>query len=61
MNLDDRAEWRHLHATACKWFPPMLNTETVEYAVLLIRSAEGYARLVRCKLMRRVKPDYVCH
>jgi hypothetical protein len=39
---------------------PMLNTETVEYAVLLIRSAEGYARLVRCKLMRRVKPDYVC-
>ena len=25
----------------------MLNAETVEYAVLLIRSAEGYARLVR--------------
>ncbi len=38
----------------------MLNTETVEYAVLLIRSAKGYARLVHCKLMRRVKPDYVC-
>ena len=41
--------------------PSMLNAETVEYAVLLIRSAEGYARLVRCKLMRNVKPDYVCH
>jgi hypothetical protein len=34
----------------------MLNNETVEYAFLLIRSAEGYARLVRCKLMRRVMP-----
>jgi hypothetical protein len=39
----------------------MLNAETVAYAVLLIRSAEGYARLVRCKLMRKVKSDYVCH
>jgi len=36
---------------------PMLNAEAVEYAVLLIRSAESYARLMRCKLMRRVKPD----
>jgi hypothetical protein len=40
---------------------PMLNTETMQYAVLLIRSAEGYARLVHCRLMRKVKPDYVCH
>jgi hypothetical protein len=39
----------------------MLTTETVQYAFLLIRSAEGYARLVRCKLMRKVKPDYQCH
>ena len=61
MNLDDPGGRDHLHADACRWADPMLNTETVEYAVLLIRSAEGYARLVRCKLMRRVKPDYVCH
>jgi hypothetical protein len=39
----------------------MLNAQTVEYALILIRSAEGYARLVRCRLMRRVKPDYHCH
>jgi hypothetical protein len=39
----------------------MLNAETMEYAVMLIRSADRYARLVRCKLMRKVKPDYVCH
>jgi len=39
----------------------MLNADTVQYAFILIRSAEGYARLVRCRLMRRVKPDYVCH
>ena len=38
----------------------MLTTETVQYAFLLIRSAEGYARFVRCKLMRKVRPDYVC-
>ena len=38
----------------------MLNAEAVQYAFLLIRSAEGYARLVRCKFMRKVKPDYVC-
>ena len=43
------------------WSEPMLNTETVAYAFLLIRSAEGYARLVRCKLMRKMKPDYHCH
>lgn len=61
MNLDDSGRQGHLHATAFKWSTRMLNTETVEYAVLLIRSAEGYARLMRCKLMRRVKPDYVCH
>jgi hypothetical protein len=42
-------------------WPPMLNAETVQYAFLLIRSADGYARLVRCRLMRKVKPDYVCH
>ena len=39
----------------------MLTTETVEYALILIRSAEGYVRLVRCRLMRKVKPDYRCH
>ena len=39
----------------------MLNAETVQYAFLLIRSADGYARVVRCRLMRRIKPDYVCH
>jgi len=39
----------------------MLSAETVQYAFLLVRSAEGYARLVHCQLMRRVKPDYVCH
>ena len=50
--------YMQLHATGR---PLMLNTETVQYAFLLIRSAEGYVRLVRCKLMRRVKPDYVCH
>jgi hypothetical protein len=38
----------------------MLTTESIQYAVYLIRSAEGYARLMRCKLMRRVKPDYRC-
>ena len=42
-------------------FSPMLTTEAVEYALILIRSAEGYARFVRCRLMRRVKPDYRCH
>jgi hypothetical protein len=39
----------------------MLNAETVQYAFLLIRSADGYARVVRCRLMRRTKPDYICH
>jgi hypothetical protein len=39
---------------------PMLTNETVEYALLLIRSAEGYARLIRCRLVRKVKPDYRC-
>ena len=43
------------------WPARVLNTETLQYAFLLIRSAEGYARLVRCRFMRKMKPDYVCH
>jgi hypothetical protein len=38
----------------------MMTPETVAYAFLLVRSAEGYARLLRCRLVRVVKPDYRC-
>ena len=61
MNLDRLGGRCHLHASAWKLAGLMLNTETLQYAFLLIRSAEGYARLARCRFMRKMKPDYVCH
>jgi hypothetical protein len=40
----------------------MLAAETLTFSLFLIRSAPGYARLVRCRLARVVKRDLCgCH
>jgi hypothetical protein len=38
----------------------MLTADTVQLAFYVLRSAGGYARLVRCRLTRIVKPSHPC-